>query len=108
MLCPRFYLDVETFPEVRFVSTGVTRSGSGWKLTGDLTIKDVTRQVTLDMTFDGEALDPWGGTRAAFTASTEILREDWGLTWNVALENGGWLVSKNVRIEIEAQAVMQG
>lgn len=102
------FLDVETFPEVRFVSTGVSRSGSGWKLTGDLTIKDVTRQVTLDMTFDGEALDPWGGTRAAFTASTEILREDWGLTWNVALENGGWLVSKSVRIEIEAQAVLQG
>lgn len=102
------FLDVETFPEVRFASTGVTRNGSGWKLTGDLTIKDITRQVTLDMTFDGEALDPWGGTRAAFTASTEILREDWGLTWNVALENGGWLVSKSVRIEIEAQAVLQG
>ena len=102
------FLDVETFPEVRFVSTGVSRSGNGWKLTGDLTIKDVTRQVTLDMTFDGEATDPWGGTRAAFTASTEIVREDWGLTWNVALENGGWLVSKTVRIEIEAQAVLQG
>lgn len=99
------FLDVEQFPHMRFVSTGVERAENGWKLTGDLTIKDVTRPVTLDMTFDGEAADPWGGTRAAFTASTEIEREAWGLTWNVALENGGWLVSKSVKIEIDAQAV---
>jgi polyisoprenoid-binding protein YceI len=60
------------------------------------------------MTFDGVAGDPWGGTRAAFTASTEIEREDWGLTWNVAVESGGWLVSKIVKIELDAQAVLQG
>lgn len=102
------FLDVETFPEVRFVSSGIERSGDAWKLAGDLTIRDVTKPVVLDMRFDGVAADPWGGTRAAFTASTEIDREDWGLTWNVAVESGGWLVSKTVKIEIDAQAVLQG
>jgi polyisoprenoid-binding protein YceI len=102
------FLDVETYPEVRFVSTGIERSGNGWRLAGDLTIRDVTKPVVLDMTFDGVAGDPWGGTRAAFTASTEIEREDWGLTWNVAVESGGWLVSKIVKIELDAQAVLQG
>jgi polyisoprenoid-binding protein YceI len=102
------FLDVESYPEVRFVSTRVERNGSAWRLMGDLTIRDIMRPVELDMTFDGTAGDPWGGTRAAFTASTDIDREDWGLTWNVAVESGGWLVSKTVRIEIDAQAVLQG
>ena len=66
-----------------------------------------SRSVTLDMELDGVVGDPWGGTRMAFSASTEIDREDWGLTWNVALDSGGVLVSKKVRIEIEGQAVRQ-
>ena len=81
--------------------------GTEYQVTGDLTIKGVTRPVTLDVEYDGLAKDPWGGTRLAVTASTEIDREDWGLGWNVALETGGVLVSKKVKLEIEAQAVLQ-
>ena len=102
------FLDVEQFPTLRFVSTGVRHvSDDRFAVDGALTIKDVTRSVTLDMELDGVVGDPWGGTRMAFSASTEIDREDWGLTWNVALDSGGVLVSKKVRIEIEGQAVRQ-
>jgi polyisoprenoid-binding protein YceI len=74
---------------------------------GDLTIKGETRAVTLDLEYHGVVGDPWGGQRAAFTATTEINREDWGLTWNVALEAGGVLVGPKVTIEIETQGVLQ-
>jgi polyisoprenoid-binding protein YceI len=98
------FFDVESYPEIRFVSTSVTPDGSSWKLEGDLTIKDVTKSVVLDFDFVGLVDDPWGNSKAAFSASTEILREDWGLNWNVALESGGLLVSKKIVIEIEVQA----
>jgi polyisoprenoid-binding protein YceI len=98
------FLDVETFPALTFVSTSVRANGSGYSVDGDLTIRDTTKAVTLEMTFDGIATDPWGNTKAAFTATTSINREDWGLTWNVPLETGGLLVSKDVKIEIEVQA----
>lgn len=98
------FLDVENYPEIRFVATGVEPKRSSWKLTGDLTIKDVTRPVSLDFNFHGIVDDPWGNPKAAFSGTTEIMREEWGLTWNVALDSGGVLVSKKVSIEIEAQA----
>jgi polyisoprenoid-binding protein YceI len=98
------FFDVENYPEIRFVSTSVRSNGSSWKLEGDLTIKDVTKPVELDFEFMGLVDDPWGNSKAAFSASTEILREDWGLNWNVALESGGLLVSKKIVIEIEVQA----
>jgi polyisoprenoid-binding protein YceI len=100
------FLDVERFPELRFKSTKVELTG-GTSLTvaGDLTIRDVTKPVVLDAEFQGVAKDPWGGTRAAFSATTEIDREEFGASWNVALEAGGWLVSKKVRLELEALAV---
>lgn len=104
------FFDVETYPEIRFVSTKVEPSGSArgsaWTLTGDLTIKDVTKPVTLAFEFVGITNDPWGNAKAAFSASAEVAREDWGLTWNVALEGGGVLVSKTVKLEIEAQATL--
>jgi polyisoprenoid-binding protein YceI len=101
------FLDVERFPELRFRSTNVELTGDmGLKVTGDLTIRDVTKQVVLDADFQGMAKDPWGGTRTAFSATTEIDREDFGASWNVALEAGGWLVSKKVRLELEAQAIL--
>jgi polyisoprenoid-binding protein YceI len=101
------FLDVERFPELRFKSTKVELTGgTGLKVTGDLTIRDVTKQVVLDAEFQGIAKDPWGGTRAAFSATTEIDREEFGASWNVALETGGWLVSKRVRLELEAQAIL--
>ena len=98
------FFDVENYPEIRFMSTSVSPNGSSWKLEGDLTIKDVTKSVVLDFDFVGLVDDPWGNSKAAFSASTEILREDWGLNWNVALESGGLLVSKKIVIEIEVQA----
>jgi polyisoprenoid-binding protein YceI len=100
------FLDVERFPELTFRSTKVELTGgTGLKVSGDLTIRDVTRPVVLDAEFQGIAKDPWGGTRAAFSATTEIDREEFGASWNVALETGGWLVSKKVRLELEAQAI---
>lgn len=102
------FLDVEQYPTITFRSTGVEigRDGSA-KVPGDLTVKDVARPVTLDVEFDGAQSDPWGGQRLGFTASTEIDREDWGLTWNVALETGGVLVGRKIRLELNVQAVKQ-
>ena len=98
------FLDVERFPELTFHSTGLEVTGDGTaKVTGDLTIRDVTNPVVLDVEYDGLVTDPWGNTKAAFTAATEIDREDWGLTWNVALESGGVLVGKKVSVELEVQ-----
>ena len=100
------FLDVESFPTVSYRSTGVTDvSGDTFTVLGELTIRDVTRPVRLTVEIDGVAADPWGGERVALTARGEIDREDFGLTWNVALESGGVLVSKKVVLEIEAQAV---
>ncbi|MGZ4632644.1 MAG: YceI family protein [Actinomycetes bacterium] len=102
------FFDVEKHPQITFRNARVlSQRGVEFKVAGDLTVKDVTREVTLDVEVDGVAKDPWGGTRLAVTASTELDREDWGLTWNVALETGGVLVSKKVKLEIEAQAVLQ-
>jgi polyisoprenoid-binding protein YceI len=102
------FLAVQTYPTMRFASRRVAHvAGDRFSVVGDLTVKDVTREVVLDVIIDGVARDPWGGERLAVTASTEIDREDFGITWNVALESGGVLVSKKVRIEIEAQAVRQ-
>jgi polyisoprenoid-binding protein YceI len=98
------FLDVENHPTLTFTSTAVRRDGGDFKVDGGLTIAGVTKPVTLDVEFDGEATDPWGNTKAGFTASTTINREDWGLTWNAALEGGGVLVSKEIKIEIETEA----
>jgi polyisoprenoid-binding protein YceI len=99
------FLDVENHPEMTFVSTDITSHGDTWKISGDLTIRGTTRPVVLEATYEGSATDPWGREHLGFSASTLINREDWGLTWNAALEGGGWLVSKEVRIEIEGQLV---
>jgi polyisoprenoid-binding protein YceI len=102
------FLEVEAYPEITFRSTGLVHEGAGdWKLTGDLTIHGVTRPVTLETEYNGVGVDPWGGTRAFFSAETRIDREEWGLTWNQALETGGWLVGKEIRISIEVEAVRQ-
>jgi len=105
------FLDVEQFPTITFRSTKVAgahaREGDTFKVMGDLTIRGTTLPVTLECTYDGRGKDPWGGERAAFTASTTIDRRDWKLMWNQALETGGILVSNEIRISIEAQAVLQ-
>lgn len=101
------FFNAAEFPTMTFTSTSVSGSGSDWKVIGDLTIRGVTRQVTLDTTFEGTAADPWGGSRAAFTATTEVDREQFGMTWNAALETGGVVVGKKVKIELEAEVVLQ-
>lgn len=102
------FLDVENFPTLSFRSTDVRhQGGEKFAVDGELTIKGITNPVVLDMELDGVMGDPWGGQRLAFTASTEIDREAWGLTWNVALETGGVMVGKRVKIEIEGEAVRQ-
>jgi polyisoprenoid-binding protein YceI len=99
------FFDVEHHPTMSFTSSGVKEDGKHFKLLGDLTIKGITNPVEFDLEFDGVAADPWGGTRASFTATAEVNRKDWDLEWNVALEAGGVLVSDKVKIELEIQAV---
>jgi polyisoprenoid-binding protein YceI len=100
------FLDVGRFPTLSFRSSTVEPVGDdSWRVQGDLTIRDVTRPVALDVEFLGVTEDPWGNQRSGFTAVAEIDREDWGLTWNQPLANGGVLVGRKVRIEIDVQAV---
>lgn len=105
------FLDVENFPHLTFRSTRIEgnpkSAGDSFTLVGDLTIRGTTREVTLDATFDGSGTDPWGGTRASFSAETKIDRREFGLTWNQALETGGVLVGNEVKISLEVQAVKQ-
>jgi polyisoprenoid-binding protein YceI len=99
------FFDAETHPTMRFRSTEITQLDDGrFEVTGDLTIRDITKPVTLDTTYLGLINDPWGNAKALLEASTKINREDWGLTWNAALETGGVLVSKEITIELEVQA----
>jgi polyisoprenoid-binding protein YceI len=100
------FLETETHPAIEFASTRIEpRGGDRYAIHGDLTIRGATRPVVLEAEFAGVVAD-WqgGGRRAAFSARTSIDREDFGLTWNVALEQGGWLVSREIRIEIELAA----
>lgn len=100
------FFDAETYPALSFKSTRVeTGDGETGKIYGDLTILDQTRPVVINADFLGEVKDPWGNNRVAFSGTTKINREDWGLTWNVALEAGGFLVSKDIEIALDVQAV---
>ncbi len=101
------FFGAEEHPVLTFVTTAVAAAGDSWKVTGDLTIAGVTKPVVLDTEVSGLATDPWGNERVAFSASTEVNREEFGLTWNAALETGGFLVGKNVKIDIEVEAVLQ-
>lgn len=98
------FFDVENHPELTFRSTGVSAfDGDEFVLSGELTIRGVTKPVELKASFEGVGVNPWGVPVVGFSASTQIDREDWGLTWNAALETGGVLVSKKVTIEIDAE-----
>jgi polyisoprenoid-binding protein YceI len=98
--------DVEQFPEARFRSVAVDWAGDRGLVLGDLTIHGVTRRVPLEVTFEGHVRDPWGGDRAVFSAQTQVNREDFGITWNMALETGGVLVSKDIKITIDLETVL--
>ena len=98
--------DIQQFPTATFRSTTVAWRGISGVIRGDLTIHGVTRPVDLAVTFEGYVRDPWGGDRGIFSANTKVNREDFGITWNLALEAGGLLVSKDIQIEIELETVL--
>jgi polyisoprenoid-binding protein YceI len=101
------FFDVDHHPTAVFRSTGVVATGATATLVGDLTIKGVTKPVTLHVDYVGGATDPWGNERAVFSARGRINREDWGLTWNMLLDTGGLLVSKEIALEIEVELIRQ-
>jgi polyisoprenoid-binding protein YceI len=102
------FLDVATYPTITFTSTSVEHvGGTEFEVTGDLTIKDVTKSITLPLEFQGAAKDPFGNDRIGFEGEVTINRKDWGVTWNVALEAGGVLVSEKVTLEFEISAIKQ-
>jgi polyisoprenoid-binding protein YceI len=99
------FLDVERFPTLTFRSTKIAGTATEFTLTGDLTIRGVTRPIALDVTFGGSGKDPWGGERAGHTATGKLNRKDFGLTWNAALETGGLLVGDEVKITLEMELI---
>ena len=101
------FFDVEAYPTLNFVSTGVRVEGGDFLVDGDLTIRDITKPVTFELEFNGFGVDPWGNYKAGASAKTVINREDFGLTWNAALEAGGVLVGKDVTITLELQGALQ-
>ena len=102
------FFEVEKFPTITFRSKRVTKkSNESFDVTGDFTIRDVTREITLPVTHLGTAKDPWGNERVGFEAETMLNRKDFGLKWNAALETGGFLVGDEVRVNLSIQAVKQ-
>ena len=99
------FLDVARYPEIRFTSRRIEKSGDGYRVIGDLDLHGVVREVALTAEFAGIGKDPWGSTRAGFSAKATLDRKDFGLTWNAALETGGLLVGEKVEIAIELEAV---
>ena len=99
------FFDVELHPRATYRSTAVRFQGTRGTVDGDLTIKGISRPVRLEVDYIGHATDPWANERAVFSASARINREDWGLTWNMLLDTGGLLVSKEITLEIEVELV---
>jgi polyisoprenoid-binding protein YceI len=102
------FLDVENYPELTFKSTRVVKQdGAEFVLAGDLTIRGVTREVELEIEYHGVQNSPWGQQVIGFSATTELDREEFGMTWNAALETGGVVVGKKLKVEIEVEAIRQ-
>ena len=102
------FFEVERYPTMKFKSKRIDGdTNHEFKLVGDLTIRDVTREVTLDAEFTGRGRDPWGGERLGFEAHGKINRKEFGLTWNQALEAGGWVVGEDIKLNIEVELVKQ-
>ncbi|RIQ26251.1 YceI family protein [Jiangella rhizosphaerae] len=102
------FFEIDTYPEITFVSTAIAQKDeTTFQVTGDLTIKDVTKSVTFDLEFTGAATDPFGNQRVGFDGSLVINRKDWNVTWNAPLEAGGVLVSEKVTLEFEISAIKQ-
>jgi polyisoprenoid-binding protein YceI len=99
------FFDTENHGEITFASTKVVRDGATWLVTGDLSIKGVTKEVSIEFEETGSARDPFGNLRVGFEGSTTLNRKDWGLTWNAALETGGVLVSDRVKLDFDISAI---
>ncbi len=99
------FFAMDTYPQLHFVSTAIEQvTDTDYRVTGDLTLRGVTKPVTIDLEYSGSAVDPYGNTRVGFEGSTTINRKDWGVSWNTALEAGGVLVSEKVTLEFEISA----
>ena len=98
------FFDAEAYPEIKFVANSITKKGDDYSITGDLTIKGITKPVTFDAEYGGKGTNPWGVEVVAFEAEATINREDFGLTWNAALETGGVLVGKDIKIKLDLEA----
>jgi polyisoprenoid-binding protein YceI len=99
------FFAMDEYPEIKFVSTSAERiDDSSFKLNGDLTIRGVTRPVSVNFEYNGVEIDPWGNTRVGFEGSTEVNRKDWGVNWNATLDSGGVLVSDKVKLEFDVAA----
>lgn len=100
------FFAMDEYPEIKFISTKVETASEGtYRVTGDLTIKGVTKPITFELEFTGDIIDPWGNTRIGFEGTTTVNRKDWGVNFNMALEAGGVLVSENITLEFEIAAV---
>lgn len=98
------FFNAEEFPEIKFVANNISKNGDEYEIAGDLTIKDITKPVVFEAEYEGKGTNPWGQEVVGFTAETKINREDFGLTWNQALETGGVLVGKDIKITVELEA----
>jgi polyisoprenoid-binding protein YceI len=101
------FFEVEQHPEITFSSTNVERDGDDWTITGDLTIKGISQPITIEFASTGSARDPFGNLRIGFEGHTTLSRKDWGLTWNAALETGGFLVSDKIKLEFDISAIQK-
>ncbi|MEK4228525.1 YceI family protein [Solibacillus sp. FSL H8-0538] len=97
------FFDAENYPSIKFESTNISKSGDGYAVTGNLTIKDVMNEVTFETEFNGKGTNPWGQEVYGFEAEAKINREEFGLVWNAALETGGVLVGKDIKISVELE-----
>lgn len=101
------FFESETHPDITFSSTNVERDGSDWTVTGDLTIKGVSKPLTIEFEETGSAKDPFGNLRVGFEGQATLSRKDWGLSWNAALETGGFLVSDKIKLEFDISAIQK-
>jgi polyisoprenoid-binding protein YceI len=100
------FFDVDTYPELTFTSTRIDQvDDETFRVHGDLTIRGITKPVTIDVEHTGVALDPFGNLRAGFEGKAEVNRKEWGLTWNAALETGGLLISEKIKLELDISAI---
>ena len=101
------FFETEQHPEITFTSTKVERDGDDWTITGDLTVKGITKAIAVEFESTGSARDPFGNLRIGFEGHTTLSRKDWGLTWNAALETGGFLVSDKIKLDFDISAIQR-